>query len=270
MTLMNAKELYETGQLAAAVAAAGDEVKHHPADAGKRMLLCELLCFAGEIDRADRQLDVLVQQEPKAILEVAALRQVLRGEQARRQFYAEGRLPEFLEPPSERLKRHLEASVRLRDGQPGEAAQLLQQAEAERPPVAGTCGGQPFADLRDMDDLCASFFEVLTTTGKYYWIPMERVEQMEFHPPKRPRDLLWRSVHMVVRGGPDGVVFLPALYAGSHTEGDDRFRLGRMTDWRGGVESPVRGVGQRMLVVGEECLSIMELKEITIAAPTGV
>ena len=169
------------------------------------------------------------------MLEVTTFRQILRAEQARRQFYAEGRLPEFLEPPSERLKRHLEASVRLRDGQPGEAVQLLQQAEAERPPVAGVCGGQPFADLRNMDDLLRSFFEVLTTTGKYYWVPMERVESMEFHPPKRPRDLLWRSVHMIVRGGPDGEVFLPALYAGSHTEGgrplppgpDDRLARGR-------------------------------------------
>ncbi len=262
---MNAKQLYETGQLADAVAAAGEEVKSHPADAGKRMFLCELLCFAGDLDRADRQLDVLLQQEPKAVLEVTTLRQVLRAEQARRQFYAEGRLPEFLEPPSDRLKRQLEASVRLRDAQPREAVLLLEQAEAQRPPVAGTCGGQPFADLRDVDDLCAAWFEVLTTTGKYYWVPMERVESMEFRPPKRPRDLLWRPVHMVVRGGPDGEVYLPVLYAGSHLEGDDRLRLGRMTDWRGGDGLPVRGVGQRMFVVGEESLSIMELKEITIS-----
>ena len=50
---------------------------------------------------------------------------------------------------------------------------------------------------------------MLTSTGKYYWIPMERVEMIEFHDPARPRDLLWRRAHMVVRGGPDGEVFLP-------------------------------------------------------------
>jgi len=265
---MNATQLYETGQLADAVAAAGEEVKRHPMDSGKRVFYCELLCFGGDYDRADRQLDVLGHQEPKAMLEVTTFRQILRAEQSRQQFYTEGRLPEFLEPPSERMKRHLEASIRLRESQPGEAAQLLQQAEAERPPVAGTCGGQPFADLRDTDDLCASFFEVLTTTGKYYWVPMERVDTMEFHPPKRPRDLLWRSVHMVVRGGPDGVVFLPVLYAGAHTEADDRLRLGRMTEWRGGEGVPVRGAGQRMYVVGEKSQTILELKEITVTAPT--
>ena len=264
---MNATQLYETGQLAEAVAAAGDEVKRHPADFGKRMFLAELLCFAGEIDRADKQLEVLGHQEPKALLEVSTLRQLLRAERSRQEFYSAGRLPEFLEPPSERLKRHLEASIRIREGQPGEAAPLLAQAEAERTPVAGTCNGQPFDDLRDVDDLCASLFEVLTSTGKYYWIPMERVELMEFTAPKRPRDLLWRSVHMVVRGGPDGQVFLPALYAGSHNESDDRMRLGRMTDWRGGDGGPVRGTGQRTFLVGEESVSILELKEITFAAP---
>ena len=260
---MNAKQLYETGQLSDAVAAAKDEVKRHPTDPGKRLFLCELLCFAGEIEQADRQLETLVHQEPKAAIEVSTFRQVLRAELARRQFHAEGRLPEFIGQPSDVLKRHLEASIRLRDGQPAEAAQLLQQAEAGRPPVAGSCDGQPFADLRDMDDLCAPFFEVLTTTGKYFWVPIEQVESMEFRAPKRPRDLLWRSVHMIVRAGPDGEVYLPVLYAGSHAETDDRFRLGRMTDWRGGEGSPVRGVGQRMYLVGEEPRSILELKEIT-------
>ena len=46
--------------------------------------------------------------------------------------------------------------------------------------------------------LTAGSFEVLTTTGKYYWIPTERVATVEFHPPKRPRDLLWRRATMSV------------------------------------------------------------------------
>jgi type VI secretion system protein ImpE len=39
-------------------------------------------------------------------------------------------------------------------------------------------------------------------------------------------------------------------------------RLGRATDWRGGDGSPVRGIGQRMFLVGNEGQSIMEFKEI--------
>jgi type VI secretion system protein ImpE len=70
---------------------------------------------------------------------------------------------------------------------------------------------------------------------------------------------------MVVRGGPDGEVFLPALYAGAHAEADDRLRLGRATDWRAAPGEPVRGVGQRTFLVGDEARAILELNELTIA-----
>ena len=107
---------------------------------------------------------------------------------------------------------------------------------------------------------------VLTSTGKYYWIPMERVELIEFRPPERPRDLLWRRSHMVVRGGPDGEVFLPGLYFGSHADEDDRVRLGRYTDWRGGDGTPTRGIGQRVFLVGDSDQAILELQNISIAS----
>jgi type VI secretion system protein ImpE len=108
----------------------------------------------------------------------------------------------------------------------------------------------------------APLLEVLTSNGKYYWIPMERIERIEFRPPERPHDLLWRRVHMQVDAGPDGEVYLPVLYPGAPAEADDKVRLGRATDWRGGDGSPVRGVGQRMFLVGNEGQSIMEFKEI--------
>jgi type VI secretion system protein ImpE len=264
---MDAKDLYATGRLAEAIDAAGADVKRRPGDVGKRAFLCELLCFAGQFDRADKQLEAILQQDPLAAMEVATLRQLLRAEQARQQFYLEGRVPEFLDQPNERLKRHLEASILLREGPAREAAEMLRQAEARRPAVRGVSDGAPFDDLRDVDDLTASFFEVLTTTGKYYWIPMEQVEQMEFQPPKRPRDLLWRSVHMIVRNGPDGEVYLPTIYAGAPSETDDRFRLGRMTDWRGGGDIAVRGVGQRVFLIGDQDKSILELEKLSIDEP---
>jgi type VI secretion system protein ImpE len=260
---MNAAELYREGRLSDAVAAAADEVKRHPTDSSRRGFLAELLCFAGELERADKQLDALGDQDPQAAVGVALIRQLIRAEQARQQFFAEGRAPELLDAPPPRLKQCLEASVAMREGRPADAAALLDAAEAERPNFAGTREGKPFEDFRDIDDLTASFFEVLTSTGKYFWIPMERVELVEFREPARPRDLLWRRAHMAVRGGPDGEVYLPTLYPGSVREEDEQFRLGRMTDWRGGEGSPVRGVGQRMFAADEEDLTIMEIKELT-------
>jgi type VI secretion system protein ImpE len=249
-----------------ALAASLQEVKAAPADKSRRGFLCELACFAGDFERADRQLDLLGDQDPQAALGVSLFRQLIRAEQARQQFFTEGRLPEFVAEATPVDKMHLEASILVRDGKPEEAAQLLAQAEEQRPKVAGTCDGRPFADLRDLDDLIGPVFEVLTSNGKYYWIPVDRVESIEFRPPQRPRDLLWRRARMIVHDGPDGEVYLPALYAGSHAAAEDGLRLGRATDWAGGQGRPVRGSGQRTFLVGDEAKTLMEIQVLTFGA----
>jgi type VI secretion system protein ImpE len=261
---MNAKEHYQAGNLTEAIAAATEDVKQHPTDTSRRGFLCELLCFAGNFERADAQLDAIGHQDPETMLGVAMLRQLIRAEQSRQECFAEGRVPEFIEKPSKYIQLHLESLVSLREGRAEEAAKLLDEAEQLRPVLSGTCDGQQFDDMRDIDDLTASFFEILTSNGKHYWIPMEKVEVIEFRPPQRPRDLLWRRANIVTRGGPDGEVFLPALYAGSCCESDDQVRLGRMTDWRGGDAEPIRGIGQRMFVIGDQDRPILELKQLSI------
>ena len=126
-------------------------------------------------------------------------------------------------------------------------------------------GDVAFDDLRDVDDLLAGTFEVLTSTGKYFWIPTERVISAEFHPPKRPRDLIYRRVSMTVSDGPDGDVYIPAIYTGVD-DTSEMLRLGRETDWQQAEGGPVRGVGQRVFLVGEEDVAIMELGALRFGA----
>jgi type VI secretion system protein ImpE len=266
---MKAREHFEAGRIKEAIAAAVEEVRQRPSEAGPRWFLVELLLFTSDWERADGHLETLGRQDAKAAEQVAVLRQLLRAEQARQQFFTEGRLPEFLEPPSPALRLHLDASIRLREGQPAEAARLLAEAEAARPRPAGTCDGKHFDDFRDSDDLTACFFEVLTKDGKYYWIPTERVESVELQAPRRAHELLWRPAHVVVRDGPDGEVYLPALYPGAAAEADDRLRLGRLTEWRGGQDAPTRGVGQRVFQVGDEETPFLEIRSLTFDAPAG-
>jgi type VI secretion system protein ImpE len=260
---MSAKESFHSGDLQGAIAAATEEVKRHPTQTSTRALLAELLCFSGELERADKHLDAIGQQDPQAMLAVAVLRQLVRAELARREVYQQGRVPEFLDQPPPHVRLALEASIATREGKSSEAAAKLEEAEAQRPRLPGTSDGKPFDDFRDVDDLTATFFEVFTNSGKYYWIPNERVELIEFAPPERPRDLLWRRAHMVVAGGPDGEVAIPAIYYGSHADSDNAVKLGRATQWRGADGEPVRGFGQRLFLMGEEARSILEIKEIT-------
>ncbi len=254
-----ARSHYQAGRLGDAIAAATADVKARPGDPDGRGFLAELLCFAGTLERADLMLDVIGQQTPAMAVTLALFRQLIRAEQARQQVFAEGRLPELLEPAPAWLKAHLEALVLLREGNEGEAAARLAEAEAGYPVLSGRCDDRAFEGFRDLDDVSAPFFEVLTSTGKYYWIPMDRVVSIEFRAPTRPHHLLWRAAQMVVADGPDGEVYLPSLYPGSATAGDDQLRLGRATDWRGGEGGPVRGIGQRCFLAGEEAVSILEI-----------
>ena len=256
--------LFRAGNLAAAVDAANAAVRRAPTDIAARVLLAELLVFAGNLERADVILDAASQVEPEAAVVVAEFRQLLRADMARRQLRRDGRVPEFLGEPTDTQRLQLAALVALRAGDMAEAAKLAGEAETGRPHVSGFAGDAAFDDLRDADDLCAGSFEVLTTTGKYYWIPTERVVSVEFHPPKRARDLLWRRATMSVRAGPDGDVYLPVVYGSEDAALADVLKLGRETDW---IEDggPVRGTGQRLFLVGEEAIGIMDLTTLEFA-----
>jgi len=261
---LGAKEQFESGRLDEAVSAVTAAVKANPSDFDARWFLTELLCFSGELERADKQLDILFTQAAEAAMAIALFRQLIRAETSRREFYSQGRIPEFVDYATPAQQLHIEASLCLREGKPADAARLLAQADEQRPVVRGECDGQRFEGARDLDDLTASFLEVLTSNGKYYWIPWERIDTIEFRAPERPRDLLWRRVRLIVRGGPDGEVFLPALYAGSERESDPAARLGRMTDFRQEGGGPVRGVGQKTILFGESDRPILELKSLSI------
>lgn len=262
--------LFLAGDLDGAIAAANDSVRAVPSDIKARSRLIELLCFAGQWDRADKQLDTASSLQPASQASVSLLRQLVRADQARGHFHLEGRMPEFLSEPPPHLRLCLSASIELRDGNAERAAEMLTDAEAIRPKMSGTEGGKDFTEIRDLDDLLWGVVEVLTSTGKYYLIPFEDIESINPAPVKTRLDLLWRRSHMSVRnGGPEGVVYIPCLYSGTARETDPALRLGRATQWREhGEKTPViRGVGLRMFQLGEREQDVVSLQVIEFHAP---
>jgi type VI secretion system protein ImpE len=93
----------------------------------------------------------------------------------------------------------------------------------------------------------------------------ERIERLEFKPPKYVRDLLWRQAELSIRRGPDAVVYVPVLYPGSHRSDDPKLRLGRGTDWTGAADGPIAGVGQRTLLVGDSDRPILTIGRIAVS-----
>lgn len=258
-------ELYQAGDLTGAVTAATDAVRNKPTDINARSLLCELLCFSGDLERADKQLDAAAQIDPNAMVGVSLLRHLIRSELSRREVFSQGRVPDFVAVPTESQTLRLNAILCLRDGDFAGAMQKISEAVEAEATVGGEINGVPFDDIRDLDDLVGPTVEVYTATGKYYWVGFDQLVSLEFNPVEHLSDMLWRSATIETTGDVAGRVHIPALYDGSHKAEDQRVRIGRVTEWNSLSEvGPVRGVGQREFLAGEESTPIMEIRQLRI------
>src|SRR3954447_26175951 len=98
---MTARELYQAGRLGEAIQALNAELRENPADTQRRTFLFELLCFAGNYDRAQKQLDILA-QEGGDVRNLAVLyHAALNADRARFELFTRGPLPAGgLTPPA--------------------------------------------------------------------------------------------------------------------------------------------------------------------------
>jgi type VI secretion system protein ImpE len=146
----------------------------------------------------------------------------------------------------------------MREGREDEAWALLDRAAELCAPIRGTVGGAAFDDFRDADDLLAPVLEVFTATG-YFWVPWEQIQFLEVPAPRTLRDLLWTPANLSTFDGQLGEVSLPGLYPGSSSSADDAIRLGHKTEWIKRDGGPVRGLGRKLFLVGDEARTLLEL-----------
>jgi len=232
---MNARELLQAGNLTEAVRALSVEVREAPTDRKRRTFLFELLCFAGEYDRAEKQLDILAQGGPMTELGVLLYRAALSAERTRQELFRKREYPK-------------------RDA-----------GAAEPPTVNGRLNGKRFDSLADADPRVGARLEVFAA-GSYLWIPFAHLASVEIAPPRRLRDLLW--IPAMVRAGPAfkgrelGEVLLPVLAPGSAQHPDDAVRLGRSTVWEEDEGDQLVPVGQKILLVDGEEFPYLEVRTL--------
>jgi type VI secretion system protein ImpE len=234
---MTPKELFQSGKLQEAIQALGEEVRNNPLDAKRRVFLFELLCFAGQYDRAEKHLDLLADSGPTAQLGTLLYRSAIHAERERQQMFANHRTP----------------------------------PARPRSAVSGLRNGQRFTQFADADERIGGALE-LFVAGSYVWIALEHIAAIEIAVPRRLRDLLW--IPAVVTTAPAyramqlGEVLLPVLSPLSWKSVDDSVRLGRSTVWEqdGGVQV---GLGQKMFVLDDEDIPILELGKIEVSSLEG-
>jgi type VI secretion system protein ImpE len=258
---MSAKDLLDAGRLTAALEQLSQDVRTHPVDSRLRTFLFEVLCFAGDYSRAERQLDVIAQQDNSTESGVSIYRNVLTAERARLGVASEDLLPTFLLEPPPFAALHLAALHCLRENNLAEARVLLLQAAGSVPAPSGKADGQVFSDFSDGDAVLGPFLEAIIR-DRYVWVPFTQVKRFAIATPKRLRDLLWVPGTLQTIGGLASEVFFPVLYCGSFRHQDDQVKLGRMTDWEDAGEGLQRGMGQRLFFVDDREKSILEIREV--------
>jgi len=262
--MSQAKLLFDSGQLGEAIEELTVQVKGNPTNIGMRTFLFELLSFAGDWDRAERQLDVIGHQSVEASIGVEVYRQNLKAERMRHRVFCEGIAPNFLVDPPSYVNLLLAATYSVRHGNHDEARQLLDQVEAERPQCAGKINDRPFQDFRDCDALTGPVLE-LVFQGKYSWLPFEQIKRIEVVPPRNLRDLLWTNARIEAADGTVAEVFLPTLYFDSSAHANDQVKLGRMTEWKAVGPALDLAAGLRLFIADNDEKTVLEMGSIEFA-----
>ena len=228
-----ARELYTAGRLDTAIEQLGVELRGDPADAQRRAFLFELLTFAGQYDRAEKQLDVLARGGPQQQAGTLLYRAALQAERVREHMFDTGDLP-------------------------GGAAPA---------PVAGTINGRPFASVEDADPRVGARLEIMAG-GRYLWVPFAHLAAVRLEAPARLRDLRWAPARVAtgpsVRDMELGEVLLPALTPGAWRHADAEIRLGRATDWDELPDGDYAPVGQKLLRVDGELVPLLEVRDLVL------
>jgi type VI secretion system protein ImpE len=228
--------LYRDGKLREAIKALGEELRSNPLDAKRRTFLFELLLFAGEYDRAEKQLDLLAGANAETAAGTLLYRSALHAERTRQSMFANRETP-----PSRQEAVH-----------------------------GGVLDGKAFSEISDSDPRIGANLEVFLA-GSYTWIPIHYLRRLEIQPPVNLRDLVWASARVETssdfRLQELGEVLLPVLCPLSSRHSDESVHLGRESVWE---EDDVFGeipYGAKMMVVDGADVPLLDISSVVWSAP---
>ncbi len=242
---MDAQQLFKAGKLDDAISALNSYLRDNPADQRSRTFLFELLCFAGDYERADKQLSILEQEGNKdSIIGTLLYKGALNAEKTRQEMFENKGYPK----------------------------QVINGASVA---VSGKLNGKEFQTLSDADPRVGEKLEVFAA-GDYMWISYRDIAAIQIEPPKRLRDLLWVPAKLITgptfRSRDLGEILLPAISPLSWQHPDPEVRLGRVTEWCEDETGEIAPFGQKNVLVDGEEFPFLEIRELEIyplnAAPT--
>lgn len=228
-----AKELFTDGRLEAAIEALGVEIRSNPTDVQRRSFLFELLTFAGQYERAAKQLDVLAGAGPMAEAGASVYRAALLAERVREHMFESGDYP-----------------------------------HEEAPAVSGgTLNDTAFTIIEDADPRLGARLEVIAG-GRYLWIPFAHLASVSIEAPGQLRDLRWLKARITtspgVRDMDLGEVLIPALTPSVWKSTDAELRLGRAIDWEELPDGDFAPVGQKVWRIDGRDIPLLDVRTLVL------
>jgi type VI secretion system protein ImpE len=233
---VTALALYREGKLREAIKALGVELRSNPLDARRRTFLFELLLFAGEYGRAEKQLDILAGANAEAAAGTLLYRSALHAERIRQGIFA----------------------------------------NRETPPVrqeavhTGSWNGRPFREIADADPRIGPNLEVFLA-GSYTWIPIHYLRRLEIEPPANLRDLMWARGRLETssdfRLQELGEVLLPVLCPLSFRHTEEIVQLGRESAWEPDKNYGEIPCGAKMMLIDGVEVPLLEIRSVVWTAP---
>jgi type VI secretion system protein ImpE len=230
---VTAKQLFDQGKVKEARMVLTEYLREHPSDVAQRTFLFELLCFAGEYDRAEKQLAVLAEGAAETQMGAVLYYAALNAERLRHKAFEE---------------------------------QSFSKSQGTSP--SGKVNGRAFQAIRDADPDIGARLEVFAA-GAYLWIPFEHIASIEIEPPRKLRDTLWTPAFVktgpAFKGTELGEVLIPAIYPYSWKNLNEAVWLGRVTDWAADDEGNEYPSGQKIFVADAEEIPFLEIRSLEFA-----
>ncbi len=262
---MLAQALLKQGDLELSLQALQQRVRERPSDPALRTFLFQLLCVTGDWQRALMQLQLTGELDAVNLPMVQTYRSAIACERYRLQVFAGLQAPLVLGDPPPWIALLIQSLPLTAGGANERAAVLRSEALDQAPANPGVIDGEAFAWLADADPRMGPVLEAFIK-GRYYWVPMGRLQAVSIEPPSDLRDLIWAPAQLLFETGLSLPALLPARYSGTEATDDAALKLGRKTLWQERLKDDFVGLGQRMLVSDRGEHPLLEIRQIRFEA----
>jgi type VI secretion system protein ImpE len=263
---MTPAELLQAGRLEEALATLQTDIRNKPEDFSLRVFLFQLNCVLGRLDKALTQLQVVASLNAETMLLAQIFRPVIACEMLRAEVFAGSRTPLIFGEPMDWVGHLVQANALVAQGKYEAAAELRSQAFELAPATSGTLDGVAFEWVADADSRLGPVLEVIME-GKYYWLPICRVKEIQFEKPADLRDLVWLPVGFRWTNGGSANAHIPVRYAGTENAEDPLLKLARKTEWLERPGETFLGLGQRLFTTDTGDHPLLDCRSLVLNAP---